>query len=65
MQQTDDTVSSWLSGSDGTDNPAGPLYIEGAVETEEALTQSRAGTNIFTTLGGTTASCRPSTCSCC
>ena len=32
MQQNDDVVAGWLSGSDsidGLENPAGPLYIEG------------------------------------
>jgi hypothetical protein len=68
MQQHDEVVSGWLNGSDnvdGCENPAGPLYIEGAMATEQAMTRSSAATNIFTTLGGTTASCRPTSCSCC
>lgn len=67
MQQTDDIVSGWLSGSDsidGMENPAGPLYIEGAIATEAALTDSSAGMNMFSSI--TTASCRPGGgCSCC
>ncbi|MFC5740778.1 DUF6229 family protein [Dyella tabacisoli] len=58
MQQTDDIVSGWLSGSDsidGMENPAGPLYIEGAAATEAALTSSTAGMNMFTS--ATTVSC--------
>lgn len=68
MQQNDEIVSGWLDGSDnvdGYDNPAGPLYIEGALATEKAMTRSNAATNIVTTLGGTTASCRPTSCACC
>lgn len=68
MQQHDEVVSGWLNGSDNVDgyeNPAGPLYIEGATATEHAMTRSSAATNIITTLGGTTASCRPSSCACC
>ena len=41
MQQNDDVVAGWLSGSDsidGHENPAGPLYIEGEAATEAALT---------------------------
>jgi hypothetical protein len=41
MQQNDDVVAGWLSGSDsidGLENPAGPLYIEGEATTEAALT---------------------------
>lgn len=65
MQQNDDVVSGWLNGSDSNDNPAGPLYIEGAIATEKAMTEAGARTNVFTTLGGTTASCRPTSCACC
>jgi hypothetical protein len=66
MQQTDDIVSGWLSGSDsidGMENPAGPLYIEGAVATEAALTDSRTSMNMLT--GITSVSCRPGGCACC
>ena len=39
--QTQDTISSWLSHSDNqSDNPAGPLFIAGAVATETALTNT-------------------------
>lgn len=68
MLQNDDVVSGWLSGQDsieGHDNPAGPLFIEGSVATEAAMTQVDAAAYIFTTLGGTTASCRPTSCYCC
>jgi hypothetical protein len=45
MQQTDDIVSSWLSGSDSMENPAGPLYIEGTAGTEAALTDPNIAKN--------------------
>lgn len=65
MQQTDEVVSGWLSGSDnvlGLDNPAGPLYIEGAASFEAALTG--AATNYFTSK--TTVSCgNMGGCACC
>jgi hypothetical protein len=63
MQHTDEVVSGWLSGSE--DSPAGPLFIEGTVATEEALTRASAAANMVTTLGQTTGSCRPSSCACC
>jgi hypothetical protein len=50
MQQTDDIVSGWLSGSDsvdGVENPAGSLYIEGAAATEAALTDPGAKKNLL------------------
>lgn len=57
MQQTDNIVSGWLGGSesiDGYENPAGPLYIEGTVATEVALTtDSGTGMNA----GGSNSSC--------
>jgi Family of unknown function (DUF6229) len=40
MSQLDDVVSDWLSGSDisdGCENPAGPLYIQGEQATNDAL----------------------------
>jgi hypothetical protein len=43
MQQTDDIVEGWLSGSDDHDNPAGPLYIQGEAATEAALTSPHKG----------------------
>lgn len=65
--QHEDIVSGWLRGSDsnGLENPAGPLYIEGAMATEDALTRASASAAMFTTMGGTTASCRPTSCACC
>lgn len=39
--QNDDIVSAWRSGADSIDglqNPAGPLYTEGAAATEAAMT---------------------------
>lgn len=68
MQQHDEIVSAWLSGSDshdGAENPAGPLYLEGALATEDALTRASAASNMVTTFGQTTGSCRPSSCACC
>lgn len=68
MQQNDEVVSGWLSGSDsvdGRDNPAGPLYIHGAIATEDAMTGADASTRVFFTFGGTTASCEPKGCDCC
>lgn len=64
MQQHDEVVSSWLSGSDsfgGVDNPAGPLYVDNA--TEKKMT-SQAGAEIIQTLLKTTQSCA-SGCACC
>ena len=63
MQQHDDVVSGWLSGSDnfgGLDNPAGPLYLDNA--TDEKMT-SQVGAAIFTTQK-TSQSCA-SGCICC
>ena len=65
MQLNDDIVSGWLSGSDsigGYDNPAGPLFIEGAAATEAAMTADSAGMNM-----GSTSSCSQHTghCDCC
>lgn len=63
MQQHDEVVSGWLNGSDsvdGLDNPAGPLYIDNADQSV-----ANASVRGFTTEGGTTASCRPSSCHCC
>lgn len=63
MQQNDDVVSGWLSGTDsigGLDNPAGPLYVDSA--TEKKMT-SQAGPTIQTLLK-TTQSCA-SGCACC
>lgn len=57
MQQNDDVVAGWLSGSDGDDNPAGPLYIEGAASLEAALTNP----SMKETVGMVT--CRGTTCS--
>ncbi|HEX7813773.1 DUF6229 family protein [Dyella sp.] len=62
--QTDDIVSSWLSGSDSFDNPAGPLFMAGDATTEEAMSSPDAGMNMLTS--ATTASCRPNGgCACC
>lgn len=61
--QTQDTISSWLSHSDNqSDNPAGPLFIAGAVATEAALTNTDAEMNILT--AKTTMSCARG-CLCC
>ena len=60
MQQHDDVVSSWLSGLDSSDNPAGPLYIDSSTETKMI---SQAGAAIFTTQK-TTQSCAQG-CICC
>lgn len=60
MQQTDDVVLGWLNGSDsfdGMDNPAGPLYIEGAAATEAALTNPEAGSTLLTSVGGSCSTC--------
>jgi len=58
-----ETVSSWLSHSDnGSDNPAGPLFVAGALATEEALTDKNAEMNIIT--AKTTMSCANG-CICC
>lgn len=49
--QNDDHVSDWLNGADSVDgrgNPAGPLYIEGAAATEDALTSPNEA-NMFST----------------
>jgi hypothetical protein len=62
MQQSDDVISGWLSGSDsidGLDNPAGPLYIEGQEATEAALTNPGMRASVLGTMslvGGTTCS---------
>jgi hypothetical protein len=58
MQQNDDVVSSWLSG-EGLDNPAGPLYVDSAIE----KTMTAQSQMIDTTLK-TTQSCA-SGCACC
>ncbi|WP_430390345.1 DUF6229 family protein [Dyella sp. 20L07] len=69
MQQTDEMVSSWLSGEDSYDgyaNPAGPLYIEGAAATEAALTN--AASNMLISAGTTCSTCSAHLgggCSCC
>ena len=58
MQQTDEIVAGWLSGSDSVDglaNPAGPLYIEGYAVTEAALTG--AGSRLNNITSATTISC--------
>lgn len=67
MQQIDDVVAGWLSGSGGQDNPAGPLYIQGTEATEAALGDASmavtlAGCN--TLRGGTTCSYNGG-CACC
>jgi hypothetical protein len=54
MQQIDEVVSSWLRGDEGLDNPAGPLYIEGAAATEAALTDPGIGKVLIS--GATTCS---------
>jgi hypothetical protein len=59
MQQNDDVVSGWLSGTDSLDNPAGPLYLDSAAE--EKMTSASAA--IFTTQK-TSQSCA-SGCICC
>lgn len=64
MFQNDDVVSGWLSGQDSIDNPAGPMFIEGSLATEAAMTQADTAGRPFT-VGGTTASCRASSCACC
>ncbi|TDR41272.1 hypothetical protein DFR29_111186 [Tahibacter aquaticus] len=64
MQQHDEVVSGWLNGSnsvEGLDSPAGPLYLDNA----DSVLMSSENTIFFTGLGGTTASCRPSSCACC
>jgi hypothetical protein len=70
MQQNDDVVSGWLSGSDsfdGLENPAGSLYIEGYAATEAALTDPGMGKVVVS--GATSCSFSgkncASTCSCC
>lgn len=58
MQQFDDIVSSWLSGSDsveGQENPAGPLYMEGTAATEASMTDPDTVTSVLTSY--TSASC--------
>jgi hypothetical protein len=60
MQQNDEVVSSWLSGADSLDNPAGPLYVDNAVE--QKMTQ--AGAEMIDTMLKTTQSCA-SGCACC
>ncbi|MEI2454934.1 MULTISPECIES: DUF6229 family protein [Lysobacter] len=37
--QIEDIVSGWLNGSE-SENPAGPLYVEGVAATEAALTDT-------------------------
>lgn len=60
---TQDTISSWLSHSDNqSDNPAGPLFIAGAVATEAAMTNADSDMNIIT--AKTTMSCARG-CICC
>lgn len=54
MQQIDEVVSGWLSGEEGLDNPAGPLYIEGTAATEAALTDPGIGKVLIS--GATTCS---------
>jgi hypothetical protein len=64
MQQHDDVVMGWLSGSEsvgGFENPAGPLYIDNM--TEKKMT-NRVGASIHMTLLKTTQSCA-SGCDCC
>jgi hypothetical protein len=65
MQHNDDVVSGWLAGSESTygyDNPAGPLYTEGYMATEAALTDP--GMNMATLHGSTTCSLAGG-CACC
>lgn len=62
MQQHDEVVSGWLNGSDsvaGEYNPAGPLYIDNADQAMASAAIRATG------MGGTTATCRPSSCACC
>ena len=61
MQQHDDVVSSWLSGSDSSDNPAGPLYIDSSTEKKMTSQVRAAGID---TMNKTTQSCA-SGCACC
>lgn len=64
MQQNDDVVSGWLTGSDsfaGLNNPAGPLYVDNA--TEQKMT-AQAGPQMIDTMLKTTQSCA-SGCACC
>lgn len=64
MQQNDDVVSSWLDGADcsgGLDNPAGPLYVDSAVEKKMT---AQAGAQMIDTMLKTTQSCA-SGCACC
>ena len=60
MQQNDDVISAWLSGSDSADNPAGPLYIDSFTE-KKMTTRIREGAD---TMLKTTQSCA-SGCACC
>jgi hypothetical protein len=70
MQQNDDVVAGWLSGSDsieGLENPAGPLYIEGRAAAEAALTGTdmRATLRACGTLAGGTTCSFGGGCACC
>lgn len=60
MQKHDEVIARWLSGSDCTDNPAGPLYLDSSTEHKMI---SQAGAAMFTTQK-TTESCANG-CICC
>jgi len=61
MQQNDDVVSSWLSGSDSSDNPAGPLYVDSSIQKKMT---NRTSMQRMDTMLKTTQSCA-SGCACC
>jgi hypothetical protein len=63
MQQNDNVVMGWLTGSEnvsGFDNPAGPLFIDGT--TQKKMTSHVGAAMILT--HATTQSCA-SGCNCC
>jgi hypothetical protein len=61
MQQNDAVVARWLSGSDSSDNPAGPLYVDGSVQKKMT---TRTSMERMDTMLKTTQSCA-SGCACC
>lgn len=64
--QAENIVSGWRNGADnigGFDNPAGPLYIEGAAAVEAALTEPNNPS--VTTHSLTAVTCGPGGCCVC